>query len=255
VIKLSTDAERLLGSGRIPQSLEELEGERRHVAPKEADVSQRRDDVWEQRWSAGGGFGDPLERDPERVLRDVLLGCVSAEVAFDSYGVSIEDAAIDSAATAATRSRRLRRRSNEGGGALTVASAPSLALGPTLALHGSGGSERVACRGCRTSLGPLSGWKRRAVRDERPADLVNPAIEPARSHVDQEVLVRQFCCPGCGRALDAEVALWGEVPADDIWLGASDTDASVMYRIGRDPAPDGGEDAGDRDNRRTEGQR
>ncbi len=36
---------------------------------------------------AGGGFGDPLERDPEAVLRDVVEGYVSVEAAREKYKV------------------------------------------------------------------------------------------------------------------------------------------------------------------------
>ncbi len=35
----------------------------------------------------GGGYGDPFERDPERVRQDVLEGLVSPEAARDLYGV------------------------------------------------------------------------------------------------------------------------------------------------------------------------
>jgi N-methylhydantoinase B len=38
----------------------------------------------------GGGYGDPLRRDPERVLRDFLNGFVSAEAAERDYGVAID---------------------------------------------------------------------------------------------------------------------------------------------------------------------
>jgi N-methylhydantoinase B len=38
----------------------------------------------------GGGFGDPLERDPERVLADVRSGYVSLEAARRDYGVIIQ---------------------------------------------------------------------------------------------------------------------------------------------------------------------
>jgi N-methylhydantoinase B len=37
----------------------------------------------------GGGFGDPLDRDPEQVLRDVIDGLVSAERALMEYGVTV----------------------------------------------------------------------------------------------------------------------------------------------------------------------
>jgi N-methylhydantoinase B len=57
----------------------------------------------------GGGYGDPLERDPERVLADVIAGYVSPESARESYGVVLEDgaSAVDRAETAECR-RELR---------------------------------------------------------------------------------------------------------------------------------------------------
>ena len=50
-----------------------------------------------------GGWGNPLERDPQAVLRDFARGYVSAERARADYGVVIEDAGIDADATAALR--------------------------------------------------------------------------------------------------------------------------------------------------------
>jgi N-methylhydantoinase B len=49
----------------------------------------------------GGGFGDPLQRDPARVLRDVLDETVSAAVARDIYGVVLtaNGQSVDAAAT------------------------------------------------------------------------------------------------------------------------------------------------------------
>ena len=40
--------------------------------------------------SGGGGFGDPLEREPERVARDVERGMVSIEAAARDYGVIVD---------------------------------------------------------------------------------------------------------------------------------------------------------------------
>jgi N-methylhydantoinase B len=63
--------------------------------------------------NAGGGWGDPLSRDPERVLRDVRNEYVSREAARTQYGVVIvggdpdtdpEAMAVDSEATAKLRS-------------------------------------------------------------------------------------------------------------------------------------------------------
>ena len=60
--------------------------------------------------AGGGGFGDPLERDPEQVLEDVIDDYVSVKRAERDYGVVIEavdpdmlDYRIDVAATEAAR--------------------------------------------------------------------------------------------------------------------------------------------------------
>lgn len=57
------------------------------------------------RTGGGGGFGDPLERDPEAVLADVRDGYVSREAARKEYGVVVTvDNEIDWDATKARRS-------------------------------------------------------------------------------------------------------------------------------------------------------
>ncbi|MEZ4331037.1 MAG: hydantoinase B/oxoprolinase family protein [Myxococcota bacterium] len=65
----------------------------------------------------GGGYGDPLAREPERVLWDVREGYVSLERAAATYGVvitgdptRIETLAIDAAATRAVRARSASAR-------------------------------------------------------------------------------------------------------------------------------------------------
>jgi N-methylhydantoinase B len=62
-------------------------------------------DVVSWRTAGAGGYGDPLERDPEAVLRDVLARFVSVEGARRDYGVVLVGAplAIDTEATAALR--------------------------------------------------------------------------------------------------------------------------------------------------------
>ncbi len=44
--------------------------------------------------AGGGGYGDPLERDPERVLADVINGYVTIEKARSEYGVVIDEASM-----------------------------------------------------------------------------------------------------------------------------------------------------------------
>jgi N-methylhydantoinase B len=55
----------------------------------------------------GGGYGDPLTRDPEAVANDVALGFVSVESAAADYGVVLdENARVDVAATQTRRQKR-----------------------------------------------------------------------------------------------------------------------------------------------------
>ena len=45
----------------------------------------------EEPGTGGGGYGDPLDREPEAVLPDVISGIISEEVARDIYGVAIKN--------------------------------------------------------------------------------------------------------------------------------------------------------------------
>ncbi len=62
--------------------------------------------------SGGGGYGNPMQRDPEAVLRDVRNGLVSLEQARDHYGVTItEDGTGPGFAIDKTGTTRLREKS------------------------------------------------------------------------------------------------------------------------------------------------
>lgn len=65
--------------------------------------------------TGGGGWGDPLEREPVLVCQDVQAGVVSEQSARDDYGVVLEKSrlhyAVDSEATLATRTTMRNERS------------------------------------------------------------------------------------------------------------------------------------------------
>ena len=75
----------------------------------------RRGDVVRWVLPGGGGWGDPLERDPERVLRDVRNELVSPEAAERDYGVVVDTGrwAVDAAATGRLRAERQAARTEE----------------------------------------------------------------------------------------------------------------------------------------------
>jgi N-methylhydantoinase B len=83
-----------------------------------SDVPIGPGDVFSRPTAGGGGFGDPLERDPALVLEDVADDYVSIERAAKDYGIvlTVVDAEIcaykvDEAATKATREAIRRQRS------------------------------------------------------------------------------------------------------------------------------------------------
>ena len=75
----------------------------------------RQGDTLYIRWNGGGGYGDPLDREPERVRSDVVGQTVSLDAARDIYGVDFDEVgAVDVAATERRRdAMRARRRAAE----------------------------------------------------------------------------------------------------------------------------------------------
>ena len=75
-----------------------------------SNVDVKQGDVFTRPSAGGGGYGDPLARDPEAVKEDVADDYVSIERALKDYGVSIREVdadlalyEVDAAATAAAR--------------------------------------------------------------------------------------------------------------------------------------------------------
>ncbi|MEZ5102427.1 MAG: hydantoinase B/oxoprolinase family protein [Thermoleophilia bacterium] len=75
----------------------------RSIPAKLAGLPMRAGDVIRIVTPSGGGYGDPFQRDPALVLRDVLDGLVTVEEAAAAYGVAVAGAAVDEAATARLR--------------------------------------------------------------------------------------------------------------------------------------------------------
>ena len=68
------------------------DGERRQL-PSKCTLEIRQGDVFRHLLAGAGGWGNPLERDPELVLKDVLEEKLSADYARREYGVAIDVAA------------------------------------------------------------------------------------------------------------------------------------------------------------------
>jgi N-methylhydantoinase B len=101
-----------IAEGAALDRIQDLGGEMNSLPYCNFEVTE--DDVLYTRQSSGGGYGDPLERDAGKVLRDVLLGLVSTQAAGEVYGVVIDRDKIDVDAT--ERLRNAMRAARLGNG-------------------------------------------------------------------------------------------------------------------------------------------
>ncbi|MCY3952624.1 MAG: hydantoinase B/oxoprolinase family protein, partial [bacterium] len=115
VIKRDTNVRDLLAGGAVPDDLGALDGELEIFADPIVKTSQGPDDVHRYVAMGGGGYLDPLDREPELVLADYVVGAVTVAHARDAYGVviDVDGMCVDEAATDRRRRqiRDERRRS------------------------------------------------------------------------------------------------------------------------------------------------
>jgi N-methylhydantoinase B len=92
------------------------EGKTLHRIRKIVACKLQENDVVSIRTGAGGGWGEPLDRDSALVIEDVRAGLISAQEAGSIYGVVFdpEKLEVDEAATIALR-ERLRQKSSKAG--------------------------------------------------------------------------------------------------------------------------------------------
>ena len=93
--------------------IDELTGKKEELGLRQQDFAQNPTDVYAVLWSAAGGFGDPLERDPARVEADVENGDVTAEAAKAIYGVVVGDASATALERDRQRFKRVGKRSGK----------------------------------------------------------------------------------------------------------------------------------------------
>lgn len=96
-------------------TIERGDGTIEQVPPKGRPRVVHRGDRVSVHSAGSGGYGDPLERDPQRVLDDVLDDYVSAEAACRDYGVALDASgrAVDVAATEKLRAHQRASRNEK----------------------------------------------------------------------------------------------------------------------------------------------
>jgi N-methylhydantoinase B len=210
-------ADQIAASGRMPGDIEELSGEVDLVPAKSFDRRPTPDDVWVFAWAGSSGYGDPLQREPERVAEDVAAGRVTAEWAERAYGVVLAvDGAVDADATAA---RRLEIRTERLEGVAprderAAAAGEDGARRLTEYLEVVDGEVRSAPSG--RSLGPASeNYKLGLVSRELPLTEANPNVRDPAVYTDNKVVFRQLVDPETGTLVATEIAVDDEPPQRD----------------------------------------
>jgi N-methylhydantoinase B len=199
--------------GDLPRSRSELRAAEQ-VDQFWGQIDMQVGDVQYVRFMGGGGYGDPVDRDPAAVLADVLGGLVSEAAAREVYGVVV-DVAAGAVDGAATRDRRLQIRSARVGRAVDPACghradvpASGRRIGEYLQRAADGATQ---CTWCGQLIGPPdTDWKDHAVAVRSPVS----AAGPERADTDEFVLI-ESCCPGCGTLLDCELGRTDDPPLHD----------------------------------------
>ena len=204
--------ERLANKALLPDSLESIQGRREILCCKHVRTPMAAGDVWYHSWQAGGGYGDPLTRDPEAVAADVARRAVSAAAARDIYGVVLRhDGVADSEATVKQRSGLRRSRleaaqAPSGDGELAFTGRGRHRYGEAFELDFERGEIR--CASCGHAHG-------------KPGENLLPRLKelntPLRAagavrgedYEERRFKLRQLCCAGCGTLVDVQVALDG----------------------------------------------
>lgn len=210
VVVRQANVSQALADGRIPQSLEEL-GADVEIGHCYAQSYLAPGEVLYMNWQGGGGYGDPLLRDPEAVRHDILEDKVTASAAEDVYGVVLGDEGVDRAATesrrSALRDERRDRSTVVPRDRGTVDLGLARRVDDNLVLAGA----TVACAHCGHGLADLDQDDSLGLATyDGPSSAAGPQVtsDPAY-YVDDAIVFRQRSCPSCWTAITSAI-----VPAD-----------------------------------------
>ncbi len=206
-------ADRIAHGHSLPDRLEDMTGRHDIMASKHERVAIDAGDIWHHCWQAGGGYGDPLLRDPAACARDVARGAVSPGAAHDIYGVALTAAGDPD--IAATEARRNAIRAERLAASVPVDPGDAMTCFPGVrqlrlgdALEIDGDADAVSCphcghRHCGTRDNLLSHLREVLTPLSAAGPVRGEDYDTGRFHL------RQLCCGNCGALVDVQVALDG----------------------------------------------
>jgi N-methylhydantoinase B len=159
----------------------------------------------------GGGYGDPLDRSVDAVVRDIREGLITRRAADLIYGVCVgPDGGADLETTSQRRQqirderRRESRRPTHPTRTLDNVGRVILEVHPTLHVVEAPEGERFRCVRCACDLGPRTGnYKTYALRRDRDMQaLSGRALPSGEAYIG---VIREYACPGCATLLQVDV--------------------------------------------------
>lgn len=208
LVKGSDLAERW-DKGELPRDLAALKGKLEKL-PAKQEFILRPGDVFSAIPHGGGGYGDPLDREPEPVAVDVRDGLVSRSWAETLYGVVLDNqgaviAEMTEQRRAEARKERLKAAGDPNAGkerscASLSDTAPADRIGAFLVADGVLHCAECRCRLCRTD---------EAVEDHLllragPVGMAGPGLARRWAGDSPTVELWQHICPQCGALLAVE---------------------------------------------------
>jgi N-methylhydantoinase B len=220
-----SDIKRRFAERRLVDDIDEVTGERVTLGLRQENFLQMPDDVYAVMWSAAGGFGDPMDRDPEHVREDFENGDVTEAAAREIYGVVLAGDAVDGDATvklrAETRAARIRKH---GQTARKLDGTVLFGATENMVVRLAADGPHFCCARCAVDLGPTTAnYKHACLREDNPIEHANPLLGDAKRYIDADPVFRQFFCPGCGGLVENEVAVAEDEVLQDIELRLSTT--------------------------------
>ncbi|MCA1194474.1 MULTISPECIES: hydantoinase B/oxoprolinase family protein [unclassified Saccharopolyspora] len=197
-----TNINDLLGGGTVPTD-GELTADRRDLLEiNQQDVTIGSDDVFVQWVAGGGGYGDPLLRDPELVARDVADGYLTAAAASRVYGVEFTGGGVD---RGATEHRRTALRTERLGGAVPVQPVSAGATAESSAPRRDAAGWYCPASGAR--LGTGADWRpgaliRTGIASERLSEL---GVRVRARESEPAVWIDELISPACGTLLETRI--------------------------------------------------
>jgi len=219
VVLRGTDLAQQFAAGALPVDATAVTAARIEVTEAKDVKKLHPGDAWLCFCMGGGGYGDPLTREPAHVARDLRRGLVTMAEAQRNYAVVLgRSGAVDVAATAALRAERRCERLARGerlGPDWTEAAdfagrSPRLEIGEVLEVRDTAAGPVLGCRACERPFGPAAEDPRaRALLVEQKLSDLSPIN---RYGLEDDIVVRCYCCPGCGAQFSTDIQFRSEDP-------------------------------------------